>query len=191
MNMKNSHGISRLGALLVLLLLVGLGGAGVGCAHSPTDQSVKDQADLELTVTTFHRDMRWRRWEAAAASVAPERRRQFLARYRELGDDFHISNLEIKTLDRVGSEVIVDLEEESYTEPAMIVKKKRYIEVWEKPDNAWLLTRRMLKDEYLKMKKQQHLDAKAPPTSPAPGDAAPQDDELDAPDEDWDAEDME
>lgn len=124
-----------------------------GCAHSPTDQAVKDTDDLQLTVTTFHRDMRWSRWEAAAASVAPHRRQAFLGRYKELGDDFHISNLEIKTLEPLKTEVIIDIEQESYTEPAMIVKKERYIEVWEKLSGGWQLTERMPKDDFIEMNK--------------------------------------
>lgn len=157
MNSTASTNASRAPRLLLaLVLLSGLLGLGA-CAHSPTDQSIDDQADLQLTVQTFHRDMRWMRWEAAAMVVSPEKRDAFLARYDELGEDFHISNIEIKALEHHKTEVIVELEQESYMKPAMVVKKKRYIEVWKKPESDWFMTRRMLKDDYVKMKK---LEAK-------------------------------
>lgn len=143
----------RLLRALCLLWLVGLMSAAAGCAHSPTDQAIEDQSDLQLTVQTFHRDMRWRRWESASMVVAPDKRAAFLARYDALGDDFHISNIEIKALERLRGEVVIELEQESYTEPAMIVEKKRYIEVWKKPESNWFVTLRMPKDDYKKMKK--------------------------------------
>src|SRR5690554_6255287 len=144
--------LRRLLTALCLLSLVGLMGAA-GCAHSPTDQAIEDQGDLQLTVQTFHRDMRWMRWESASMAVAPDKRDAFLARYDALGEDFHISNIEIKSLEHLKEEVIVELEQESYTEPAMIVKKKRYIEVWKKPESNWFMTQRMPKDDYKEMKK--------------------------------------
>lgn len=144
--------LRRLLGALFLLSLLGLLGAA-GCAHSPTDQAIEDQGDLQLTVQTFHRDMRWMRWESASMAVAPDKRDAFLARYDELGEDFHISNIEIKSLEHQKDQVLVELEQESYTEPAMIVKKKRYIEVWKKPESHWFMTQRMLKDDYKEMKK--------------------------------------
>lgn len=145
--------LRRLLTALCLLGVIGLMSAATGCAHSPTEQAIEDQGDLQLTVQTFHRDMRWMRWESASMVVAPDKRDAFLARYDALGEDFHISNIEIKSLEHLKEEVIVELEQESYTEPAMIVKKKRYIEVWKKPESNWFMTQRMLKDDYKKMKK--------------------------------------
>src|SRR5690554_6244885 len=121
-NSPAPRALRRLLTALCLLSLAGLMGAA-GCAHSPTEQAIEDQGDLQLTVQTFHRDMRWKRWESAALVVAPDKRDAFLARYDELGEDFHISNIEIKSLEHLKEEVIVELEQESYTEPAMIVKK--------------------------------------------------------------------
>jgi hypothetical protein len=151
MNLKLS--INRAFSILLALLLLASASVAAGCAYSPTDKSIDDQTNLHLTLRAFHRDMRWLRWESAAMVVAPAQRQQFLGRYQELGDDFHISNLEIKKLTHVDDKVIVDIEQESYMEPAMIVEKERFIEVWEKPTGDWLLTRRMPKDEYEEMKK--------------------------------------
>ncbi len=137
--------------LTALLLLVTL--ALPACANSPTDKSIDDKANLQMTVQTFHRDMRWRRWESAAMLIIPQKRQEFLGRYEELGDDFHISSIELKSLTRAKDKAIIDIEEETYKEPAMIVKKERIIEVWEKHDDAWLVAERMPKDEYKKMKK--------------------------------------
>jgi hypothetical protein len=137
--------------LTTLILLATL--ALPACANSPTDKSIDDKANLQVTVQTFHRDMRWRRWESASMLVAPEKRQEFLGRYDELGEDFHISNLELKSLTRLEEKAIIDMEEESYKEPAMIVKKKRLIEIWELRDGDWFLADRMPKDDYKEMKK--------------------------------------
>jgi hypothetical protein len=161
--------------LTTLLLLLSL--ALPACANSPTDKSIDDKANLQVTVQTFHRDMRWKRWESAAMLMAPEKRQEFLGRYEELGEDFHISSIELKSLTHEGDKAIIDLEQESYKEPAMIVKKKRIIEVWEKRDSAWVLTDRMPKDDYKEMKKAEEAAKKAeeaakkdeaPPESDAP-----------------------
>lgn len=129
-------------------LLLALALVAPACANSPTDRSIDDKANLQMTVQTFHKNMRWSRWESAAMVVAPAKRQEFLGRYDELGEDFHISSLEIKALSRLKDKAIVDIEQEYYKEPAMIVKKDRYIEVWEKTDGDWMLTERMLKDEF-------------------------------------------
>jgi hypothetical protein len=124
------------------------------CANSPTDKSIDDKASLQITVQTFHKHMRWRNWESASMLVAPENRQEFLGRYDELGEDYHISNLELKSLSRVSADkAVLDVEEESYKEPAMIVKKKRLIEIWEKRDSDWILAERLPKDDYKERKK--------------------------------------
>lgn len=137
--------------LTTLILLITL--ALPACANSPTDKSIDDKADLQVTVQTFHRDMRWRRWESASMLVAPEHRQEFLGRYDELGEDYYISNLELKSLTRLENKAILDIEEESYKEPAMIVKKKRLIEIWEKRGGDWLMAERLPKDDYKERKK--------------------------------------
>jgi hypothetical protein len=144
------------------LLILALAMTLPACANSPTDKSIDDKANLQVTVQTFHRDMRWRKWEAASMLVAPEKRQEFLGRYDELGEDFYISNLELKSLTRGDDKAILDVEQESYIEPAMIVKKKRLIEVWELRDGDWLLADRMPKDDYKeKIKAETEAAAKA------------------------------
>ena len=144
------------------------------CEHPPTDNSVDDEDNLQLSVRTFHRDMRWMQWESAARLVAPEERQQFLGRYEELGEDFHIVELDLKSVSNVsGDEALVDIEQRSYVEPNMTVKKQRFIEVWKKRDDGWLMTKRMLKDEYKEMKKaEQDQKPKADKTSPNQADAS-------------------
>ncbi len=135
-------------ASVLLLFAVTLG----ACAHSPTEESLDDGRNLQMCVRKFHKDMRWRRWEAAAESIVPAHRQAFLGRYQELGDDFHISDLEIKSLTREKDKAIIDIQQEYYKEPANIVKKKRFIEVWKKVDGGWMVDQRMPKKEYKKMK---------------------------------------
>ncbi len=131
------------------------------CANSPTDKAIDDKANLQTTVMTFHRDMRWQRWESAAMMVAPEDRQKFLGRYEELGEDYSIVELDLKSVTQGENAAVIDVEQQSMKEPAMVVKKERLIEVWEKRDSAWLLTERMEKDEYKeKMKAEQEEAAK-------------------------------
>lgn len=134
---------------LVAVLLLGL--LAPACANSPTDQSIDDTANLEMSLQVFHRDMRWGRWESAVAMVAPEDRNAFLGRYEELGDDFKIVDLDLKSVQAGDRVAVVDLEQQSYKEPNPTVKKERIVEVWELRDKAWIVTDRMKKDEYRRM----------------------------------------
>jgi hypothetical protein len=145
------------------------------CANSPNDRSIDDTADLQVAVQTFHREMRWQRWEAAVALVAPEERAAFMARYDELGEDYKISEMEVKSVVRGEDSAIVDVEQQSFKEPAMIVKKERYIEMWEKRDKDWLLIKRELKKEYeerIEEEKREKSEEKEDTTADPP----PQDD---------------
>ncbi|MFP4600725.1 MAG: hypothetical protein ACOC9W_03140 [Persicimonas sp.] len=131
------------------------------CANSPGKEAIDDKANLQAAVMTFHRDMRWQRWESAAMMVAPEERQKFLGRYEQLGEDFSIIELDLKSVSQGENAAIIDVQQQSMKEPSMVVKKERIIEVWEKRDSAWLLTERMEKDEYKeKMKTDQEEAAK-------------------------------
>lgn len=144
------------------------------CANSPRERANEQEeaAELRQTVEEFHRQMRWQRWEAAAGMVAPERRQAFLGRYEELGDDYRISNLELKSVERdEKGRAVVDLEEESYTEPKMTVEDERIVEMWERRDEGWLLTDRMPRDEYRARHKGDDEDEKAPQEGKNPGES--------------------
>lgn len=132
--------------VIIALLVVAFALPACETPREKTEE--EDGPELQLIVQQFHREMRWQKWESAAKLVAEERRQSFLGRYEELGDDYRISNLEVKSVDREDDRAIVDVEEESYTEPQMTVEKKRIIEIWKNGDNGWVLDDRMPRDEY-------------------------------------------
>lgn len=123
--------------------------AFLACSGPQQPPTTKTTTDLRTTVQDFHVKMRWGMWEQAAAYVAPSYRPSFEARYDELGEDFKISNLEIRSVANSSpTTALIDVEQESYKEPEMTVKKVRYIETWELGSNVWRLTERIEKDEW-------------------------------------------
>lgn len=158
-------------ACLIAFTLVALVVTGCASPEQKPDPSVRDAQRLQQTVGTFHRDMRWGRWESASVYLVPEKRQAFLGRYEELGDDFHIVELELKSVKRDGDgRAIVELEQQSYREPSMTVKKERLIEVWDKRGLGWVLLDRLDKDEWRDQQKAKKAAArpKAADASEAP-----------------------
>ena len=120
-----------------------------GCNHAPHEKTMDDGRDLQLRVQSFHTDLRWARYESAAEVIVPEERARFLGRYEELGDDYKIANMDLVTAKRPSEkEAVVEMEQESYKEPQMTVKKQTFIELWEKRAGQWMLVKRMVEDEW-------------------------------------------
>lgn len=127
--------------LLLPLLLV-------GCITPKANENPKTVDELRTVLQDFHMKMRWGLWEQAAAYTSPEYRNEFLGRYEELGEDFKIVNLEVKSVTLGDPVSTVDVEQESYEEPDMVVQKKRYIETWALVGGTWRITERVPKDEW-------------------------------------------
>ena len=152
--MQQIQGRVRVWGLLLSLLVVAT--FAFGCASEkpkPENKNPGDPAALQYNVTNFHIDMRWGRWEQAALYTEEGYQQGFLGRYDELGDDFKIVDLNIKSITIEEGMAEVDVEQESYKLPSMVVEKTRYIEVWKPVDDSWRLSERTEREEYRAEKK--------------------------------------
>jgi hypothetical protein len=138
--------IARLYSLALLsLMMIGV----IGCNHAPHEKTMDDGRDLQLRVQSFHTDLRWARYESAAEVIVPEERARFLGRYEELGDDYKIANMDLVTVKRPNDkQAVVEMDQESYKEPQMTVKKQTFMELWEKRDGQWMLVKRLTDKEW-------------------------------------------
>jgi len=123
----------------------------VGCAASP--DHIDDTVALRHSVQEFHKNLRWARYQEAAVMVSPEHRNAFIGRYEELGDEFHITELEVKNVTYEKDEqkravAIVETEQQSYKEETMTVKKEKYIEKWRRDRAGWQMLSRQTKKEW-------------------------------------------
>ena len=147
-----------LAALLTTSLLL-----AAGCAASP--QHIDDTVALRHSVQEFHKNLRWSRFEEAAVMVSPEHRQTFLGRYEELGEDFHITELEVKSVVYDKDEknrpiALVETEQHWYRERTMTVKKDKFVETWRRDHQGWQMITRETKDELLKRKKREAAQAR-------------------------------
>ena len=127
-------------SLLVLLL--------AGCLTPKAHENPKTTQELQVALQDFHMKLRWGLWEQAAAYTADNYRNQFLGRYEELGEDYKIVKLEVKQV-KLGDPVsTVEVEQEWYVEPVMVVQKKRYIESWVFHAGMWRINERITKEEF-------------------------------------------
>lgn len=127
-------------SLLVLTL--------TGCLTPKAHENPKTTQELQVALQDFHMKLRWGLWEQAAAYTADNYRNQFLGRYEELGDDYKIVKLEVKQV-KLGDPIsTVEVEQEWYVEPVMVVQKKRYIESWVFHSGMWRINERITKDEF-------------------------------------------
>lgn len=149
--------------LTILLVAVVL----PGCITPKAQENPKTTSQLRTVLDDFDMKMRYGLWEQAAAYATPDFRNEFLGRYEELGDDFKITELNIKEV-TVGDPVtIVDIEQRSYTEPDMVVHKKRYIESWVLVNKLWKIKGRIPKEEWRK-RQEGKLDAASNATAKPP-----------------------
>ncbi len=147
---------SRVRVFGVLLSLLMVATFAFGCASKQAKSENKrpgDPAALNYNITNFHIDMRWGRWEQAALYTDEGYRQGFLGRYDELGDDYKIVDLNIKSITIEEEVAEVDVEQESYKLPSMVVEKIRYIEVWKPVEDTWQLFERTERDDYRAEKK--------------------------------------
>ena len=164
--------MSKIKGLIMVVALVSAS-LGAACDRQQQQPTIDDQVELQASLTTFHRNLRWSRFETASAQVDESYRQSFTGRYEELGDDFHIVALEVKKVELdtprdpdVPPEAIVEVEQRSYREPNMVVKKVRYVERWRQDRmRGWMLMERIERDEWRERKKkekdQREADAKS------------------------------
>lgn len=136
--------------ILTLLTVITLS----GCLTPKAQENPKTADELRTVLQDFHMKLRWGLWEQASAYTAPDYRNEFLGRYEELGEDFKITDLEIKQVTLADPVSTVDVEQEWYQEPDMVVQKKRYIESWIFTGGVWLITERIPKEEWRERQKE-------------------------------------
>jgi hypothetical protein len=139
-------------------MVVGLVCLGVGSGCAAAQNSADDGQALKASVTEFHRNLRWSRYEFAAQHVDPTFREAFLGRYEELGEDYHLVQLDIKKLE-MGTEdekpiATIEVEEKWYKEPNMVVKTDRVVERWTRIRDGWFMSERLKKDEWKEREKE-------------------------------------
>ncbi|MFU8806883.1 MAG: hypothetical protein ACNA8W_23955 [Bradymonadaceae bacterium] len=132
----------------------------LGCKTMSSEK--KDFADpraLPYSVNEFHKELRWARYEQASMFLDESYRHSFLGRYEELGDDFRIVELELKSMKFEEEHAEVEVEQQWYVEPEMIVKTERYIEIWKPDSGAWRLQERTEKEAWRKEKEEERRNA--------------------------------
>jgi predicted small secreted protein len=136
------------GALTLLLLALALT-LGACETASPVGE---DRLDLQQSVQTFHKNLRWSRYEIASEQLTPAFKQRFLGRYEEMGEDMHFVHIEVLQIERVVEEeeslANVEVLQKWYREPDMTVKTDKIIEIWRRDDIGWRLTDRVEKKEW-------------------------------------------
>ncbi len=142
---------------LRLLLLVSLV-LSTGCLTPKAHENPKTTQELRHVLQDFHMKMRWGLWEQASAYTTDNYRNEFMGRYEELGEDFKITDLNIKSV-KLGEPVsTVEVEQQWYVEPDMTVQKKRFMESWVFLAGAWRINERIPKSEYRERQKREKAE---------------------------------
>ena len=153
-------------ALAILFMLSACSGA------QPVGE---DKMDLKDSVQTFHKNLRWSRYEVASLQLTPSYRQSFLGRYEEMGDDMHFVQLEVLQITRedegLESKATVEVLQKWYKEPDMTVKTDKIMELWSREKGGWMLTERIEKSEWRereRAKKKAALESEETPAEPSP-----------------------
>ena len=161
------HRDTRCAMLLAALVLLGilLGGCGAdGSIRNPSQRA--DPEALRHNVNMFHRDLRWARYEHAVLMVQSSQRPEFLGRYEEHGEDFHIVDLHVKSITIEEAVATVEVEQKWYVEPNMTVRTERFVERWEPGEHGWQMASRMEKDRWLEKLREDEEDKKKKKQAP-------------------------
>jgi MoaA/NifB/PqqE/SkfB family radical SAM enzyme len=140
---------SPVAPLVALVVASGLLCAlGASCAQ-PQNSKMEDPQDLRQRVAHFHRFMRWEEFSRASKVITPKFRHTFLGRYEEYGDDLDIVDLEVERVDPHDEERRrVQVEQKWFVKPDMRVQDEKYVEIWRKSDEGWMLEDRMTKEKW-------------------------------------------
>ena len=123
--------------LLTLLLL--------GSAACVTPIIPPTMPDVEESAREYNNDVRWGRWQEAAAQVEPERRKAFLAMFDDSDRPFRFTEVEVlnsKPLSDDGTEMELLVSLEYYRLPSVKERKVRQTQVWrwDVNEEKWLVT---------------------------------------------------
>ncbi len=133
----------------VLAVLSCLVTAGCSSIQNPEDKP-GDPRVLEERVRDFHTAMRWSLFEDAADLTHDAYRYSFEGEYEERGEDFRITELNVRRVEFVedGFAAHVEVEQEWYQLPSTTMQRERFMERWVWEDDDWLLRERILRDVY-------------------------------------------
>lgn len=119
-----------------------------GCVTPKAHEDPKTTQELRHVLQDFHMKMRWGLWEQAAQYTTDNYRNEFLGRYEELGEDYKIVELNVKTVTLGEPVSTVEIAQEWYVEPDMTVQKKRFVESWVFLAGGWRINERITKAEF-------------------------------------------
>jgi hypothetical protein len=93
----------------------------------------------------YNNDVRWGRWQEAAAQVEPERRTAFLKLFDDSQSPFRFTSVDImsaRPLSEDGTEVEMLVALEFYRLPSVKERKVRQVQHWryDVPDKKWVVT---------------------------------------------------
>lgn len=98
---------------------------------------------LQRAVHGFNEDLRWKRFDGAAAYLEPKEQAAFLERYLRAEDNLYIESLEVRA---VAAEAEGDTEvarvtvvAQSYVLPSIDVQKTIMVQTWKLRDGSWRL----------------------------------------------------
>lgn len=111
-----------------------------GCA-TPSGKS-NDQKQLKQVASSFHRYLRWGKYDKALEFIDDTERESFRGRYREYEEGFNLVELKIVSVDRSDGEATVEVQQKHYRDDNMIVEDVLIIERWRKTNDTWRLTDR-------------------------------------------------
>lgn len=129
---------------VAVMLCAALMMCGSGCAGAEQEK----KSNLGRNVKVFHQHLRWARYYEASLFMPAEEQEVFLGRQEELGEDWRVVEVEIKSL-RV---IIPEKEAEAEVmiawtrAPDVVVHRDKVIETWKNIDGHWKVTSRRVED---------------------------------------------
>jgi hypothetical protein len=99
---------------------------------------VRSENDLSESIRLFNDDVRWGRFAAAAKSIPPAQRSQFVDEMDERADDLKITDYEIVRVDpQGGREARVHIKLSWYRASQGTVHETHALQSWERHGKAW------------------------------------------------------
>jgi len=119
------------------LWIMGLAVLFFSCASVPGPGG----KDLRNTVKSFHHDLRWKYYDAAAERVDPEQSQAFLDDVEDEKNALNISAWEIRKVElrKQGAEAKIRVGFKYYRMPSTVVVSETCEQIWRRVGSAWFL----------------------------------------------------
>jgi hypothetical protein len=116
-------------AILITILVVGCGAP-----------QIHGQDDLSESIRSFNEGVRWERFAAAASSLPPPQRAQFVDEMDERATDLKITDYEVVKVDPRGDrEARVQVKLSWYKSSDGAVHETHALQTWERHGKSWLM----------------------------------------------------